>query len=1062
MAGQALRQNTEEPCSNVPEKNHRLDIRLYSARWLKHKALLCQGFEIGYAAPNCGKRVCVVPGQALDFLAYFRALKAIAYCSLRDFEGADGEWQAPKDDSHNFKARHGSHSVKYSIGLQADIAKQRDSMAFRTGDTSGLLGGNEPIHDQPADVRNSPHLYQHITCTRVIYPAAFPGLRGGVNPRCSSRIARVRAIMPRFINGTAAAGIASAVESCFESYRDLDIGDVRPGLDQNVTAKLKDQHDRLAVWARNVKAHLAGPGSLDHRLRDASPIKTLILDLLDEKLATGGSSEDDGLPVTELEQIAMDIAEVVDNLLQLGNAIQTPAQHDFLVAPRVVSLSPARDDFELAVKLTGWFAPAPLNAGNIPIGIRLEKSLKLMHSEEHDIPAAYLDALLRPYRYMGEGMILNCVLCGQVMRSPDEYLQHADQHLRRLFLLALPEVSVNVAVGLDPPRRKHLYKLGSLLNVADRPNDQYIMASPKRSALLVGIDLYMNDCSRKSGDGESFSLGNLRGCVNDVQAVAKFLRDEFQLEDPRILTSSLNPSSLTYPTEPTEPSGRRPTFDNIKREFKTLIEQAGPGDLVLFHFSGHGARLQPTSKSPAGRLADPSLLTMDFGCGKPAVRGWQLNEWLKRLNEKKVRTIVILDSCHSGGAFRSGGNFRTPEGWTNIPNLPADEEAITETAAQSGSRDAQLETSWSINPDGFTVMTACESQEKAAEKNVNGIYCGAFTHGLLACLKQNRPTEAVVTYRHLHDQIVKRVNGQTPRRHHSSCDLKERKNKLPIGGFHGVQRKAEFTTYPPTSNATFSVDEVDDWECSAPVSLALHAQNLQECHYQIIPCRWSLGDDTLQVDWIVGDTEITQAEESHEPESNVFKVVKCGNDCVDLAGSPSLIGYEGPVRGLDLTGVNTTQLAVKSAAALAHLTRFRHILSLSGNASQLAAPFDLTLEMKGNRGQHDRGQDIGFLFKNITESELHLTVLALSPSFKVKQFFPTQDLPALVNPGREVSFTFNTRVPDALKNYSQQREIIRAVVTRGKRVSWKSLELPDIWNADEMADKRRAQGETWS
>lgn len=620
------------------------------------------------------------------------------------------------------------------------------------------------------------------------------------------------------------------------------------------------------------------------------------------------------------------------------------------------------------------------------------------------------------------------------------------------------------------------------------------MASPKRFALLVGIDLYMNDCSRKSGNGELFSLGNLRGCVNDVQAVANFLRDEFQLEEPRILTSSRNPSTLTYPTEPTEPPDRRPTFDNIKREFNTLIEQAGPGDLVLFHFSGHGARLQPTSKSPAGRLTDPSLMTMDFGCGKPAVRGWQLNEWLKKLNEKKVRTIVILDSCHSGGAFRTGGNFRTPEGWTNIPNLPADEEAITETAAQSGSRDAELETSWSINPDGFTVMTACESQEKAAEKKVNGIYCGAFTHGLVACLKQNRPTEAVVTYRNLHDQIVKRVIGQTPRVYGRDrlvffgdkepfsatplvVRLEGEKIHLPIGRFHGVQRKAEFTTYPRTSNATFSVDEVGDWECSAPVPLNLHAQTLQECHYQIVPCRWSLGDHILQVvidpclggdfqkalhaslqDWTVGDIEITEHDESYEPESNVFRVVKSGNGRVDLAGSPSLIGYESPVRGLDLTGVNTTQLAVKSAAALAHLTRFRHILSLSGNASQLAAPFDLTLEMKGNRGQHDRGQDIGFLFKNITESELHLTVLVVSSSFKVKQFFPTQDFPASIGPGRVVSFTFNTRVPDPLKNFSQQREIIRAVVTRGKRVSWKSLELPDIWNADELADKRRGAG----
>ncbi|KAH7109743.1 hypothetical protein B0J13DRAFT_578768 [Dactylonectria estremocensis] len=49
------------------------------------------------------------------------------------------------------------------------------------------------------------------------------------------------------------------------------------------------------------------------------------------------------------------------------------------------------------------------------------------------------------------------------------------------------------------------------------------------------------------------------------------------------------------PTGPTEPSHRRPTFDNIKWEFDTVAEQLGPGDLFLLHFSGHGVRL-PQSK----------------------------------------------------------------------------------------------------------------------------------------------------------------------------------------------------------------------------------------------------------------------------------------------------------------------------------------------------------------------------------------------------------------------------------------------------------------------------------
>ncbi|KAI3571793.1 caspase domain-containing protein [Fusarium oxysporum f. sp. albedinis] len=612
---------------------------------------------------------------------------------------------------------------------------------------------------------------------------------------------------------------------------------------------------------------------------------------------------------------------------------------------------------------------------------------------------------------------------------------------------------------------------------------------PKRFALLVGIDLYLNDGSRKNENGEPISLGKLRGCVNDVRAVAELLRNEFQLEQPRILTSPLTPSSFMCHTEPTELSDRQPTFDNIKREFDTVAEQAGPGDLFFFHFSGHGARLQPTSKSPPGRPADPSLMTMDFCCGKPAVRGWQLNQWLKRLNEKKIRLIVILDSCHSGGAFRTGKSCRTPEGWKSVPNLPADEEAITETTTELGSRDGELERSWSINPDGFTLMAACESHELAAEKTVNGTSYGAFTHGLLACLKQNRPSEAIVTYRNLRDQVVERVKGQTPRVYGRDrlvffgdeepfsatpilVRLEEGRIYLPIGKAHGVRERSEFTTYPPTSHATFSVDQVDKFECSAPVLSDLYMQALQQHHYHIVPRRWSLGDDILQVlvqpnlgsefqrvlhvalqDRIVGNIEITELNDSYEPDSDVFRVTKCGNDGIDLAGSPSLIGYEGPVRGLDLTGVNTGQLATKSAVALAHLTRFKQILSLSGNASQQLGPFELTLKPKLSGGNLSGSQEIDFVFRNTTKSQLHFTVLVLSPGFHVKQLYPSEDFPKSVDPGRDVSFAFNLTIPDPLNGYREQRDIIRTVVTESRRLSWKSLELPDIWNADQLAQK---------
>lgn len=606
--------------------------------------------------------------------------------------------------------------------------------------------------------------------------------------------------------------------------------------------------------------------------------------------------------------------------------------------------------------------------------------------------------------------------------------------------------------------------------------------SPKRFALLVGIDLYLNDGSRKRKNGQPLALSNLRGCVNDIREIEKVLHDEFNLVETRVLSSSMPSSSANHPRETVD---RWPTFANIKREFDTIFEQTRAGDLFFFHFSGHGAQLQPTSRSPPGRLKDPSLLTIDFCCGKPAVRGWQLNEWLERFNKKKIRTIVVLDSCYSGGSWRTDGRFRTPESLDDITSFPADELAITEMAATPDLRDGALGASWSINPDALTLMAACEPHEKAAEKVINGKTYGAFTHGLLACLKQARPIATASTYRNLRDQVAARLFQQTPRVYgrdrlvffgdkepFSATPLVVRIDKqrivLPIGNVHGVRKRSEFTTYPPASHVTFSVDKVDEFDCSAPASVN-DMQALHRHHYQVIPCRWSLGTDVLRLlakpslggefleelhaalrDRIVGEIEIIETDDSYGVGDGAFRLTKCDDGAIHLYGPRPCIGYEGRIRGLDLTGDRTDALATKCAIVLTHLARFAQVLGLRNLPTQQPAPFQVSLIPEENLGTHDHGQNIGFTFKNTTDSQLHFAFMVLSSGFHIKQLYPVEDAPSSVEPNRSVSFSFSIVVPSNLRDYNGQRDIIRIVVTRGRRPSWKSLELPDIWNADQL------------
>lgn len=610
----------------------------------------------------------------------------------------------------------------------------------------------------------------------------------------------------------------------------------------------------------------------------------------------------------------------------------------------------------------------------------------------------------------------------------------------------------------------------------------------KRFALLVGIDLYQCDESRRTEKGEPISLKNLHGCVNDVQVIKEFLRSRFQLEDPCVLTSSPSPTDVKIPKEP---QGRWPNFDNIKRHFDKVKEEARAGDQFFFHFSGHGARLNKTGRSPMnGHANDPSLMTVDYCCGKPAVRGWQLNVWLNELNEKKVQVIVSLDSCYSGGAWRDKRHFRSPEDWIPPPNLPTDEAAALEATSMSSDRDTELEVSWGINPEGFILMAACQSYQHAAEAAVDGKTYGVYTYEVLKYLNQIWPR--VVTYRTLRDQVATKIHSQTPQVYGQDrlaffgnkepvsaapvvVVIKEEDAILPVGRFHGVKKGAQFATYSPAPDITLSIDWIDDFKCGTKVTLEVsHA--LQQ-HNELLPCRWSLEGETLKIfvqlslgnrfqellyaslqDRISGCIEVTKGED-YSSEDGHFRLNKRGVDGgIDISGPASLIGYEGFVRCLNIKGESDDIRATESALALAHLFRFGQILDLRSKASQ-DTPFEVILTTESNTSNRRtflENERVKFAFENQGEAELHFVVLALSPGFHVKQVYPRWDSPKTVRGSETDSFGIWMRIPDGLKGRAidRHRDILRTVVSTNKEFSVKSLELPNIWDTKQIEYNR--------
>ncbi|KAI4300965.1 hypothetical protein L6164_034290 [Bauhinia variegata] len=108
----------------------------------------------------------------------------------------------------------------------------------------------------------------------------------------------------------------------------------------------------------------------------------------------------------------------------------------------------------------------------------------------------------------------------------------------------------------------------------------------KRLAVLVGCN-YPN------------TPHELHGCINDVLAMRGVLVKRFGFEDTNI--------DLLTDKQGTDESAM-PTGANIKQALARMVEKAEAGDVLYFHYSGHGTRIfNETWSSLAQRRSNCAL-----------------------------------------------------------------------------------------------------------------------------------------------------------------------------------------------------------------------------------------------------------------------------------------------------------------------------------------------------------------------------------------------------------------------------------------------------------------------
>ena len=271
-----------------------------------------------------------------------------------------------------------------------------------------------------------------------------------------------------------------------------------------------------------------------------------------------------------------------------------------------------------------------------------------------------------------------------------------------------------------------------------------------KKAVLVGINY----------PGTSHEL---RGCVNDVMAVAEVLRTNYHFDSINIITDN------------------NATTDNILNALEDLVVGNSIGDVLYFHFSGHGSQMLDDSDpdyEPDG--LDEIICPVDLDWHTKVIR----DDDLKRifdLVQPGVNLSVTLDCCNSGGgldqenqyqslgeAREVGGEdpmkqdkiFGLPEGipmknppkgdskwdtpWVGRFLTPPDE--VLKKAGDRAMKPRAVN-SKNVNQTGL-LISGCQSHQTSADAWIEGKWMGACTFALLQGLAVNKYN---VSYKNLVD-----------------------------------------------------------------------------------------------------------------------------------------------------------------------------------------------------------------------------------------------------------------------------------------------------------------------
>ena len=567
--------------------------------------------------------------------------------------------------------------------------------------------------------------------------------------------------------------------------------------------------------------------------------------------------------------------------------------------------------------------------------------------------------------------------------------------------------------------------------------------TPRKLALLVGINNY------KYTD----KISPLEGSINDVELMGQTLRDMFGFRNEDILY--LKDSQATHA--------------GIISAIQThLIAKAQPGDIVVFHYSGHGSLMKAVSAKTISGV-ESTLVPWDSRGGNVFdIGSTELHPILLQLAKKTKNLTFILDSCHSGTLVR-GARVRSIAPDTRTPPpLPA--YAVAATRELGATND---ETS-----PKFVTIAAATSRESAFEHSVDGKDYGALTYFLV---RELRSAKAGATYRDILDPVATNVKAYYPSQTVSAEGLEvdqyvfgdrtsvagiyvtaspslitPHRVTLSVGQVQGAAIGSAYDVYPPGSKK-FAPPEKPVARVRLASVGALSSEATFVSGSSIAPASRAVerehqyGKTHLRVflDGVESSATLQSIKTALEPLTNIELADKpstCNMQLKEAGGRIQTLGADATTLSTPVA-TNDPNVVDRVVGQLKAWAKWFNVLSIRNPSSEIELQFTITgsqtRDPMARVGKSDmgvwEGENVDATLTNNAARDIYVAIMDLSSDGSMTAVYPSEPgVMAVLKPGLKFTRSFTTFVPkgrsivtDILKVFASYKPIDVRPLTQG-------------------------------